>query len=215
MDLMNRVFSPYLDKFVVVFIDDILVYSKTKAGHEEHLRIVLQTLREHQLYAKLSKCEFWLGNVAFLGHVISREGVSVDSTKIETVSKWVAPKNIAKIRSFLGLAGYYRRFVKDFSMIARPLTSLMRKDNCFKWDGSSETAFLTLKENLITAPMLALPEGSKNFEVYTDASKSSLGCVLMLNGRVIAYASQQLKSYEENYPTHDLELGAIVFALKI
>ncbi|XP_074277889.1 putative mitochondrial protein AtMg00860 [Silene latifolia] len=164
MDLMKRVFSPYLDKFVMVFIENILVYSKTKEEHEEHLNIVLQTLREHQLYAKLSKCEFWLEKVGFLGHVISREGVAMDPTKIEAVSKWVAPKNVAEIRSFLGLAGYYRRFVKDFSKIARTLTSLMRKENCFTWDRSCDTAFLTLKERLTTTPLLAFPEGSENFE---------------------------------------------------
>jgi len=162
MDLMNRVFSPYLDKFVVVFIDDILVYSKNEVEHEEHLRIVLKTLEENQLYAKLSKCEFWLEKVAFLGHVISKEGVSVDPSKIEAVTKWKSPKNVSEIRSFLGLAGYYRRFVKDFSKIAKPLTSLMRKENRFNWDESCEKAFLTLKERLITAPILALPEGSEN-----------------------------------------------------
>ncbi|XP_074270856.1 uncharacterized protein LOC141594763 [Silene latifolia] len=215
MDLMNRIFTPFLDKFVVVFIDDILVYSKTKEEHEEHLRVVLQTLRENQLYAKLSKCEFWLEEVAFLGHVISKKGVSVDPSKIEAVTKWESPKNVAEIRSFLGLAGYYRRFVKDFSTIARPMTSLMRKEVRFVWDESCETAFQTLKERLTTAPILALPEGCENFEVYTDASKNGLGCVLMQGGRVIAYASRQLKQYEENYPTHDLELGAVVFALKI
>ncbi|XP_074288790.1 uncharacterized protein LOC141613946 [Silene latifolia] len=215
IDLMNRVFSPYLDKFLVVFIDDILVYSKTKEEHEDHLRIVLQTLREHQLYAKLSKCEFWLQKVAFLGHIISKEGVAMHTTKIEAVSRWVAPKNVTEIRSFLGLAGYYRLFVKDFSKIARPLTSLMKKESRFKWDESCETAFLTLKERQTTAPLLALPEGNENFEVYTDDSKNGLGCVLMQNGRVIAYASRQLKTHEENYPTHDLELGVVVFALKI
>ncbi|XP_074288176.1 putative mitochondrial protein AtMg00860 [Silene latifolia] len=196
VDLMNKVFSPYLDKFVVVFIGDILVYSKTKEEHEEHLRIILQTLREHQLYAKLSKCEFWLEKVSFLGHVISREGVVMDPTKIEAVSKWVAPKNVAEIRSFLGLAGYYRRFVKDFSKIARLLTSLMRKENRFKWDRICETALFILKERLTMAPVLSLPKGSENFEVYTDASNNGLGCVLMQNVRVIAYASRQLKTYK-------------------
>ncbi|XP_074293182.1 putative mitochondrial protein AtMg00860 [Silene latifolia] len=182
MDLMNKVSSPYLDKFIVVFIDDILVYSKTKEEHEEHLRLVLQTLREHQLYAKLSKCEFWLEKVAFLGHIISKEEVAMDPTKIEVVSRWVSPKNVAEVISFLGLTGYYRRFVKDFCKIARPLTSLMKKESCFKWDGSCEKAFLTLKERLTTALVLALPKGSENFEVYTDASKTGLGCVLMQNG---------------------------------
>ena len=127
MDLMNRVFKPYLDKFVAVFIDDILIYSKSHGEHGEHLRIVLQTLRTHQLYAKLSKCEFWLNSVSFLGHVISKEGVQVDPKKVEAVSSWPRPTNVTEIRSFLGMAGYYRRFVKDFSRISAPLTRLIRK----------------------------------------------------------------------------------------
>ena len=215
MALMNRVFHPYLDRFVVVFIDDILIYSKTKEDHAEHLRIVLETLRKEKLYGKLIKCDFWLEKVAFLGHVISKEGIAVDPSKVEAVMNWKAPKNVTEIRSFLGLAGYYRRFVKDFSRIARPMTALMRKENRFKWDEKCELAFQTLKERLTTAPVLALPEGSEDLEVYTDASKFGMGCVLMQRRRVIAYASRQLKKHEENYPTHDLELGAVVFALKI
>ncbi|XP_074291345.1 putative mitochondrial protein AtMg00860 [Silene latifolia] len=137
MDLMNRVFSPY-------------VYSKTNEEHEKHLRLVLQLLRDNQLYVKLSQCEFWLENIAFLSHVVSKEGVFVDLSKIEAVSKWKPPKNVVKVRSFLGLTGYYRRFVNDFSKIAKPLTGLLRKDNIFKWDESCETSFLTLKERLTT-----------------------------------------------------------------
>ena len=215
MDLMNRVFHSYLDKFVVVFIDDILVYSKSKEDHVEHLRLVLSTLREHKLYAKFSKCEFWLEEVAFLGHIVSKDGVSVDPAKIKAVSEWPTPKNVTEIRSFLGLAGYYRRFVRDFSKIARPMTTLMKKEKRFEWTDECETAFQILKERLTTAPVLALPDGNENLEVYSDASKNGLGCVLMQNRRVIAYASRQLKPYEVNYPTHDLELAAIVFALKI
>ena len=128
MDLMNRVFQPYLDRFVIVFIDDILVYSGSSEEHSKHLRIVLQTLRERQLYVKLSKCQFWLDRVAFLGHVISVEGVSVDPKKIEAVVNWKPPKNVSEVRSFLGLAGYYRKFVEVFSKIAAPLTKLTRKD---------------------------------------------------------------------------------------
>ena len=124
MDLMNRVFRPYLDKFVIVFIDDILVYSSSNDDHEKHLRIVLQTMRDKQLYAKLSKCEFWKDKVAFLGHVISKEGIFVDPKKIEAVVAWERPTNVTEVRSFLGLAGYYRRFVEGFSMIASPLTKL-------------------------------------------------------------------------------------------
>ena len=124
MDLMNRVFRPFLDRFVIVFIDDILVYSKSRAEHTMHLSLVLQTLREHQLYTKFSKCEFWLEEVAFLGHVVSKAGIQVDPKKIEAITEWQRPTTVTEVKSFLGLAGYYRRFVKDFSRIAAPLTRL-------------------------------------------------------------------------------------------
>ncbi len=133
MDLMNTIFRPYLDQFVVVFIDDILVYSRSIEEHDRYLRIVLQTLREKQLYAKLSKCEFWLKEISFLGHIVSAKGIKVDLSKIEVVLNWRPPKNITEIHSFLGLAGYYRRFVKGFSMLASPLTKLLRKDVKFQW----------------------------------------------------------------------------------
>ena len=133
MDLMNRVFPPYLDRFVIVFINDILLYSGSSEEHSEHLRIVLQTLRERQLHSKLSKCQFWLNRVALLGHVISVEGVSLDPKKIEAVVNWKPPKNVLKVRSFLGLAGYYRKFVERFSKIATPLTKLTRKDVKYDW----------------------------------------------------------------------------------
>ena len=215
MDLMNRVFQPYLDRFVIVFIDDILVYSGSSEEHSEHLRIVLQTLRERQFYAKLSKCQFWLDRVAFLGHVISAEGVSVDPQKIEAVVNWKPPKNVSEVRSFLGLAGYYRKFVEGFSKIAAPLTKLTRKDVKYDWVDACQKSFDELKGRLTSAPVLALPNGRDGFVVYSDASRQGLGCVLMQNDRVIAYASRQLKKHEQNYPTHDLELAAIVFALKI
>lgn len=215
MDLMHRTFRMFLDKFVVVFIDDFLVYSKNSEAHEEHLRQVLSKLREHQLYAKLSKCEFWLEEVAFLGHVISKEGVSVDPAKMRAITEWPTPKSVSDIRSFLGLAGYYRRFVMDFSTISRPMTNLMKKECKFIWSSECEEAFQNLKNRLTSAPVLALPDEGQQYEVYSDASKYGLGCVLMQNRKVIAYASRQLKPYEVNYPTHDLELAAIVFALKI
>ena len=141
MDLMNRVFQPYLDRFVIVFINDILVYSGSPKEHSEHLRIVLQTLREWQLYAKLSKCQFWLDKVAFLGHVISAEGVSVDPHKIEFVVSWKSPKNVSEVRSFLGLAGYYKKFVEGFSRIAAPLTKLIRKDVKYDWVDACQQSF--------------------------------------------------------------------------
>ena len=205
----------YLDVFVVIFIDDILIFSKTEEEHEEHLRLVLQRLREHQLYAKFSKCEFWIDEVPFLGHVISQGGIAVDPSKVKDVLKWETPQTVKEVRSFLGLAGYYRRFIENFSKIAKPLTSLLEKDVAFVWTDERQRAFDELKKRLTTAPVLTLPDQTKRFTVYCDASKDGLGCVLMQEGRVIAYASRQLRRHELNYPTHDLELAAVVHALKI
>lgn len=215
MDLMNRVFKPYLDQFVIVFIDDILVYSSSEEDHREHLGIVLETLRRERLYAKFSKCDFWMKKVAFLGHVISGDGVSVDPAKIEAIKNWHRPRSVFEIRSFLGLAGYYRQFVEGFSKIALPLTQLTQKNVKFVWDDKCERSFEELNKRLTTAPILTLPEGSGGFVVYSDASGSGLGCVLMQNGKVIAYGSRQLRIHEKNYPIHDLELAAVIHALKI
>ena len=141
MSMMNKVFMEFLDKFVVVFIDDILVYSKNEEEHKEHLRLVLEKLREHQLYAKFSKCEFWLKEVGFLGHVISGEGIAVDPTKVQSVTEWLAPTSVGEIRSFLGLAEYYRRFIENFSKIAKPMTALLKKDTKFHWTDECEASF--------------------------------------------------------------------------
>ncbi|WVZ89377.1 LOW QUALITY PROTEIN: hypothetical protein U9M48_035794 [Paspalum notatum var. saurae] len=213
MNLMNKVFVEYLDKFVVVFIDDILIYSKTEEEHEEHLRLVLQKLREHKLYAKLSKCEFWLNQVPFLGHIVSKGGIMVDPSKISSVMDWKVPEK--EVRGFLGLAGYYRRFIEIFSKIAKPMTSLLEKGAPFIWTKERQAAFDELKKRLTTAPVLTLPDLTKSFIMYCDASKEGLGCVLMQEGKVIAYASRQMRKHEVNYPTHDLELAAVVHALKI
>ncbi|GKB76760.1 putative reverse transcriptase domain-containing protein, partial [Tanacetum coccineum] len=215
MDLMNRVCKPYLDRFVIVFIDDILIYSKSRKEHEGHLKLILKLLKEEELYAKFSKCEFWLSKVQFLGHVIDSEGIHVDPAKIESIKDWASPKTPTEIRQFLGLAGYYRRFIEGFSKIARPMTKLTQKSVKFDWGEKAEAAFQLLKQKLCSAPILALPEGSENFVVYCDASHKGLGAVLMQREKVIAYASRQLKVHEKNYTTHDLELGAVVFALKM
>ncbi|KAJ8753028.1 hypothetical protein K2173_008816 [Erythroxylum novogranatense] len=215
MDLMNRVFKSFLDRFIIVFIDDILVYSKSDVEHEDHLRVTLETLRKNELYAKFDKCKFWLREVVFLGHVISERGVHVDPQKIEAVIKWEAPKNVTEVRSFLGLAGYYRRFVEGFSLIATPLSKLTRKNQKFEWTEECQSSFEELKNRLTTAPILTLPYGDDGYIVYSDASRKGLGCVLMQGEKVIAYASRQLKPYEMNYPIHELELAAIIFALKI
>ncbi|GJZ09265.1 reverse transcriptase domain-containing protein [Tanacetum coccineum] len=186
MDLMNRVCKPYLDKFVIVFIDDILIYSRNKEEHANHLRIILELLKKEKLYAKFSKCDFWIHIVQFLGHLIDSQELHVDPTKIKAVKNLASPTTPTEIRQFSGLARYYWRFIKDF-----------------------------LKIKLCEASILALPEGNDDFVVYCDASHQGLGAMLMQREKVIAYASRQLKPHEENYTTHDLEYGAVVFALKI
>nr|GEY38839.1 putative reverse transcriptase domain-containing protein [Tanacetum cinerariifolium] len=190
MDLMNRVCKPYLDKFVIVFIDDILIYSKDGKEHKEHLKAILELHKKEELYAKFSKCEFWIPKVQFLGHVIDCHGIHVDPAKIESIKDWATPKTPTEIRQFLGLSGYYRRFHEGFSKIAKTMTKLTQKGVKFDW-------------------------GSEDFVVYCDASHKRLGMVLMQREKVIAYASRQLKIYENNYTTYDLELGSMVFALKI
>ncbi|KAG8503261.1 hypothetical protein CXB51_001217 [Gossypium anomalum] len=212
---MNRIFRPYLDKFVVVFIDDILIYSRDESEHAEHLRTILQILREKKLFAKFSKSEFWLREVRLLGHIVSGDGIRVDPSKISAIVDWRPPKNVSKVRSFLGLAGYYRRFVEGFSMIASPMTKLLQKNVKFEWTDKCQQSFEQLKARLTEAPILVQPEPGKEFVIYSDASLTRLGCVLMQEGKVVAYASRQLKPHEKNYPTHDLELAAVVFALKI
>ncbi|GKF48860.1 putative reverse transcriptase domain-containing protein, partial [Tanacetum coccineum] len=182
-----------MDKLVIVFIDNILIYSKNKQEHEDHLKLILELLKKEELYAKFSKCEFFIPKVQFLGHVIDSKGIHVDPANIESIKDWASPKSPTEIHQFLGLAGYYRRFIEGFSKIAKPMTKLTHK----------------------SAPILALPEGSEDFIAYYDASKNGLGIVLMQREKVIAYASRQLKIHEKNYTTHDLELGAVVFALKI
>jgi hypothetical protein len=206
MTMMHKVFMEYLDKFVVVFIDDILIYSKDGNEHEKHLRLIMEKLREHKLYAKFSKCEFWLNKVGFLGHIVSAEGVVVDASNVESVTKWESPKNPGEIRSFLGLAGHYRRFIENFSKIAKPMTELLKKEKKFEWTDACEASFQDLKQRLVTAPVLCLPDILKNFQVYFDASRQGLGSVLMQDERVVSYASRQLKHHERNYPTHDIEL---------
>ncbi|KAD3640566.1 hypothetical protein E3N88_29789 [Mikania micrantha] len=193
MDLMNRVCKPYLDQFVIVFIDDILIYSKNEKEHKQHLKTEVQ----------------------FLGHVINSDGIHVDPAKIEAIKNWDVPTTPTEIRSFLGLAGYYRMFISNFSKIDLPLTKLTQKSVPFVWTQKQEEAFQTLKQRLCNAPILPIPEGNDDFVVYCDASHQGLGCVLMKRDKVIAYASRQLKIHEKNYTTHDLELGAVVFALKI
>ncbi|GJW89673.1 putative reverse transcriptase domain-containing protein [Tanacetum coccineum] len=195
---------------------------RTRYGHYEfqmmpfgHLKAILKLLKKEELYAKFSKCEFWIPKVQFLGHVIDCQGIHVDPAKIESIKDWASPKTPTEIRQFLGLAGYYRIFIEGFLKIAKPMTKLTQKKVTFEWGDKQEASFQTLKNKLCSAPILALPQGAENFIVYCDASHKGLGAVLMQNEKVIAYTSRQLKIHEKNYTTHDLELGAVVFALKI
>jgi hypothetical protein len=215
MNLMNKVFMEYLDRFIVVFIDDILIYSKSDSEYEEHLRLVLQKLRDNQLSTKFSKWEFWIGEVPFLGHIISNGGISMDPAKVKEIMEWSIPTTVTEVLSFLGLAGYYRRFIEGFSKIAKPMTSLLEKGREFKWDEKCQDSFGQLKKRLMSPPVLVMPDLQKGFDIYCDACGQGLGCVLMQEGHVIAYVSRLLQKHELNYPTHDLELAAVVHALKI
>lgn len=176
--LMNHVFAPVLRKFLLVFFDDILIYSKNWEEHLLHMDTAFTILRHQQLYLKKSKCTFGATRIEYLGHFISREGVSTDPTKIKAVESWPPPKNQKQLRSFLGLANYYRRFIQGYSIISRPLTLLLRKDG-FSWDTDASTAFELLKQALVSAPVLALPDFTKPFIVETDASQTGIGAVLM------------------------------------
>ncbi|GKA94472.1 putative nucleotidyltransferase, ribonuclease H, partial [Tanacetum coccineum] len=181
----------------------------TKEEHEDHLRSVLEILRQKKLYAKFSKCDFWLGQVAFLGHIVSTDGITIDHAKVEAITKWLRLTTVTEVRSFLGLAGYYRRFIEGFSLLDLPLMKLMRKGEKFDWNEEREKSFEELKRRLVTSPVLTLPSGTGGYQIYSDAAKKGLGCVLMQHGKVIAYAARQLKPYEVNYPTHDLELAGV------
>eukprot|EP00253_Pinus_taeda_P006753 PITA_06753 len=215
MCLMNSIFHQYLDRFVLIFIDDILVYSRTMEEHQEHLRKVLQTLREHQLYAKFSKCDFFKEEIQYLGHVITKEGIAVDPEKIKAIMDWPVPKDVADVRSFMGLAGYYRRFVEGFSKVAFPITSLQKKGKTFHWTPNCQKSFEQLKQLLTTAPILRIADPDKDYVVCTDASKEGVGGVLMQEGKVVTYESRKLKEHEQKYSAYDLELTAVIHALKM
>jgi hypothetical protein len=215
MDLMNMDFMEYLDKFNIVFIDGMLVYSKSKEENEEHLHLVSQKLQDPRLYVKISMCEFWMKQVAFLGHIISKCGISVDPSKVQDVLTWNAPMSVGDIRRFLGLSGYYQRFIEGFSKISKPMTELLERDKKFEWTSTCKASFQELKKRLTTAPILVMPDMEKPFSIYCDANGQGLECVLMQDGHVAAYASRQLRKHEAHYPIHDLELAALVHALKI
>lgn len=212
--LMNEVFRQELKEFVLVFFDDILVYSQTEALHYSHLRKVLHLLRQNTLYAKASNCSFGRPQVEYLGHIISKSGVGVDPSKIEGVQNWPLPQTIKALRGFLGLTGYYRKFVKGYGVIAKPLTSLLKKGN-FKWTPEVEKAFHTLKEAMTQTPVLQLPDFSKPFIVETDASYGGMGAVLMQEKHPLAYLSKALGPKSMGLSIYEKEFLAIILAIQM
>nr|GEV11606.1 putative reverse transcriptase domain-containing protein [Tanacetum cinerariifolium] len=184
MDLMNWVCKPYLDKFMIVFIDDILIYSKSKQEHKEHLKLILELLKKEQLYAKFSKCKFWILKIQFLGHVIDSQDIHVDPAKIESIKDWASPKTAMEIHQIVGLAGYNQRSIEGFSKIAKSMTKLTQNKVKFDWGDKEEAAFQLIKQKLCRAPILALLEGSKDFTIYCDASIEGLDVVLMQREKV-------------------------------
>ncbi|XP_071902701.1 uncharacterized protein [Coffea arabica] len=214
MRLMNHVLRSFIGKFVVVYFDDILIYSKTLDEHVVHLQMVLDALRKASLYANLKKCTFCTNQLVFLGYVVSEQGIHVDQEKVKAINEWPTPTNVSEVRSFHGLASFYRRFVKDFSTIAAPLTSIIKKDVQFHWGEEQAKSFQLLKHKLTHAPVLSLPNFDKAFEVECDASGIGIGAVLLQEGRPVAYFSEKLNGAALNYSTYDKELMALVRALQ-
>ena len=211
--LMNDVFKEYLRKFTLVFFDDILVYSKSLEEHVQHLTMILQKMRDHQLFAKRSKCVFGTTHVEYLGHIISAQGVATDPTKVNAMKNWPVPTNVKQLRGFLGLTGYYRKFIKNFAGLSRPLTQLLKK-NSFKWSDEAQVSFQSLKTAMIQAPVLSLPDFTKPFEVETDASGSGIGAILQQNGHPIAYLSKALAPKHQTLSTYEKEFLAVMLALE-
>ena len=217
MHLMHQTFREYLDDFVLVFLDDILIFSKTLEEHKAHVRKVLATLRQHKLYAKESKCEFFQREVEFLGHLVGRDGVRMMEDKVKAVAEWPTPKNVRDVRAFLGTAGYYRKFIKDFSSISLPLSELTKESVTFSWGPAQQAAFVQLKQAMQRGPVLILPDPDLPYVVHTDASGFGVGAVLQQDQgkglQPIAYLSHKMKPAETRYPVHEQELLAIIHAL--
>ena len=204
---------------MIIFLDDLLVYSRSVEEHQAHVTQVLQVLRQHHLYAKVSKCSFFQHSVEYLGHVVTADGVAPDPVKVRAVQDWKVPENVREIRSFLGLAGYYRRFIQDFAKIAAPLTELTRKDVPYVWSLREGEAFAALKRQLTQAPVLQLADPSLEFVVTCDASDFAVGAVLSQvqpdGEHPVAYESKKMNEAEQRYPTHERELLAIIHALRV
>jgi len=213
--LMNQVFHEYLDQFVVVYLDDIVVYSPTLEEHKVHLKLVFDKLRQNQLYVKKEKCAFAQKSIIFLGHVIEHGKIRMDSDKLKAIQEWRVPASVAELHSFLGLANYYRRFVEGFSRRAAPLTELLKKDTAWQWSDECQSAFEELKATMTRGPVLGLVDVTKPFEVETDASDYALGGVLLQDGHPIAYESRKLNSAERRYTVSEKEMLAVVHCLRV
>ena len=213
MRAMNQLLRPFIGKFVVVYFDDILIYSADPDAHLQHVREVLTVLRQEQFYAAKKKCVFMTPKVLFLGYVISGEGLQVDEAKVEAVQQWPRPKTMTEVRSFHGLASFYRRFIPHFSGIMAPITDCMRGSQ-FEWTDEADSAFQNIKHRLTTAPILILPDFSQPFELHTDASKTGIGGVLSQNGRPVAFFSEKVSGARLNYSTYDVEFYAVVQAVR-
>ncbi|MDR3548743.1 MAG: reverse transcriptase, partial [Candidatus Pacebacteria bacterium] len=218
MHLMHQTFREYLDDFVLVFLDDILIFSKTLEEHERHVTAVMEKLRANKLYAKESKCEFVQSEVEFLGHIVGCNGVRMMEDKVRAISDWPVPTKVGDIRAFLGTAGYYRKFIKDFSKIATPLSELTKDSVTFEWGSSQQTAFKQLKDAIAHGPVLILPDPKLPFVVHTDASGFAVGAVLQQDQghglQPVAYLSKKMLDAETRYPVHEQELLAIIHALR-
>jgi hypothetical protein len=211
--LMNHIFQPYLRRFILVFFDDILIYSKDLDSHLTHLTQTLDLLRQNQLFAKMSKCRFGCSEIEYLGHIVSALGVCADSGKIRAMVDWPFPKTLKALRGFLGLTRYYRKFIKGYGSIAAPITDMLKK-NSFSWFEPAEAAFQALKEAVTHAPVLALPDFTQPFLIECDASGSGIGAVLMQGSRPIAFFSKALKGKALHMSTYEKELFSLVSAIQ-
>jgi hypothetical protein len=211
----NDIFRKWLDDFVVVDIDDILIYSGSFKEHEEHLHKVFQRLRENKLYAKLEKCKFGVTEVDFFGHRITQEGLKMDNHKVKAILDWESPKSVTALRSFLGLASYYRKFIKNFAKNPKPLTNLLKKFVVtYEWEEACNEAFETLKGILVKVSVLKLPDFDKEFEIHFDASNFAIRGVLVQEGRPVVFESKKLSETKRSWPTQEKEMWAVIHCLK-
>jgi hypothetical protein len=214
-NLMNDVLYDFLDNFVVVYLDDIVIYSRGIEDHVTHLSKVLSRLREYELYVKREKCEFAKAEIMFLGHLIGEGQVKMDPRKIQAIIEWTSPKSVPELRSFLGLANYYRRFIKGYNKKTTPLSDLLKKNRRWEWMIDCQQAFEKLKTTVVSALVLGLPDFEKPFEVHIDASDRAIGGVLVQEGHPVAFESQKLNDAEHNYSTCEKEMTAVVHCLGI